>query len=234
LDEAALRAKRLAPLATTLAWWPDAGAPPADVHAGYVACLERLVEMVPGAYLPLKTPALDVASRDDVLRRARSASRLVMLDATGPEHVEATLGVASPHVGVTLPGRWRRSLGDLETALRKDARLRILEGALPDPDGGELHAKSGLLALTRAVAGRAPFVSIATHDARLALEATAILRGAGTDTELELVQGLPRRRLLGLARQRGVPVRITIPYGAAWVRYASERLLRDPWRLFRS
>jgi proline dehydrogenase len=62
----------------------------------------------------------------------------------------------------------------------------------------------------------------------LAREALSRLLRSGTDCELELLCGLPRRASLAVARELGVPVRLYIPFGAAWLPYALGQVARNP------
>jgi proline dehydrogenase len=79
-------------------------------------------------------------------------------------------------------------------------------------------------------------VSVASHDGALAGEALRRLQSAGTRCDLELLYGLPMRASLRVARRLGVPVRVYIPYGAAYLPYAVSRLRKSPriaWWLLR-
>ena len=71
-------------------------------------------------------------------------------------------------------------------------------------------------------------MAVATHDAELAAQAQSRLAASGTACELELLCGLPRRRVMALARSRGLPVRFYVPFGQAWLPYAMHQLLRQP------
>ena len=85
------------------------------------------------------------------------------------------------------------------------------------------------MAVINRLAGRARHVAVATHDADLAGAALERLREVGTSCELELIFGLPLRRMLLVARSLRVPVRIYIPYGHAWLPYVFGQVTRNPW-----
>jgi len=78
------------------------------------------------------------------------------------------------------------------------------------------------------LAGRGCRVAVATHDHALAGQALARLRDAGTPCELELLYGLPARQSLQAARAAGVPVRVYVPYGHAWLPYGLSQARRNP------
>jgi len=77
------------------------------------------------------------------------------------------------------------------------------------------------------LAGRARHVSVATHDPKLVRGAFCVA-GAGTPCELELLYGLPVGAVLPIARELGVPVRVYLPYGHAWLPYVVGRLKKEP------
>ena len=95
-------------------------------------------------------------------------------------------------------------------------------------DSRRLGVRDRFLAVVRRLAGRAGRVLVATHDAALARPALECLRAAGTDCELELLFGLPDRTLLGVARAAGVPVRVYVPYGRAWLPYSLSQVRQHP------
>jgi proline dehydrogenase len=90
--------------------------------------------------------------------------------------------------------------------------------------------------VVKRLAGRAPHVAIASHDAPLACDAIQYLRAAGTTCELELLYGLPQRASLALAERENVPVRVYVPYGKAYLPYCLSQARRHPrllWWLMR-
>jgi proline dehydrogenase len=62
----------------------------------------------------------------------------------------------------------------------------------------------------------------------LAREALRRLRATGTTSELELLFGLPLRRTIPVAKETGVPLRIYVPYGHAWLPYAIGQVKKNP------
>jgi proline dehydrogenase len=62
----------------------------------------------------------------------------------------------------------------------------------------------------------------------LAREALRRLRAAGTSCELEVMHGYPRRRLRELAQEFGVPIRVYVPYGRAWLPYRVRSVPGNP------
>jgi len=54
------------------------------------------------------------------------------------------------------------------------------------------------------------------------------LRAAGTSCELELLFGLPARRVMDVADEEGVPVRLYVPYGASFLPYRLSHIRQTP------
>lgn len=187
-------------------------------------------------YCSLKVPALGY-QRPALQRLAAVAAAVgqrLHFDSHGPETAEPTLAALEallphhPHLGLTLPGRWIRSLDDADWAVERGLRVRVVKGQWPCPQHPETDPRTGFLAVVDRLAGRVPEVAVATHDADLAAQALTRLAARGTACELELLCGLPRRRVMVLARSQGVPVRFYVPFGEAWLPYALHQVLRQP------
>ena len=87
---------------------------------------------------------------------------------------------------------------------------------------------TGVLDVLDALAGCARRVGVSTHDPTQADEAIRRFQKAGTPCDLELLHGLPMRDAVGRARDLGVPVRIYVPYGEAYMPYALSQARRKP------
>lgn len=229
-------------LAATIGYWDADGEDPQQVAREYHAGIELLSEQGDGDYLSIKLPSLGGDRRliDDVVRHAAEARCRLHLDALGPEHADATLAALErlrgdfPDVRLshTLPGRWRRSVADAEWVVERGIAVRVVKGQWADPADPDRDLRAGYLEVIDRLAGRAAMVQVATHDVPLAREALARLRAAGTPCTLELLYGLPVRPALGLARELPLPVRVYVPYGAAYLPYAVSRLRRNPRILY--
>jgi proline dehydrogenase len=79
-------------------------------------------------------------------------------------------------------------------------------------------------------------VAVASHDVTLARTALERLIRSGTSCELEMLYGLPMKASIAQARELGVPVRVYVPYGQAFLPYAMSQLKQNPriaWWLLR-
>lgn len=187
-------------------------------------------------YCSVKVPALgyDARALEGLVLLAQAQGQRLHFDSHGPETAEplrAALDALRPHqirLGLTVPGRWSRSLADADWAVEHKLRVRVVKGQWPCPDQPDADPRQGFLAVIDRLAGRVTEVAVATHDADLAREAARRLAARGTACELELLCGLPRRGVMELARSKGLPVRMYVPFGQAWMPYALSQVLRQP------
>lgn len=188
-------------------------------------------------FVSVKAPALhfDKGLIGDLAEQARRHGVGIHFDSHGIAAADATLECAqharriTEQVGVTLPAAWSRSLVDAERALRLELRhVRVVKGAF-DLELNTDHARrEAYLRIIDILCGGGCRVGVATHDHDLADEAIRRLQETGTPCEIELLHGLPARRMLRVAQARGVPVRLCVQYGAAWAPYSVEQVLRRP------
>ena len=221
-------------LGATICYWNDGTEQPRDVADKYVRILDRMHAERMDGYLALKVPALwdDVDLASEVIDHARTLGIKVMLDAHAPEQADAVLAVLErvgpDRVGLAIPGRWRRSLRDVERAIDLGVSVRVVKGQWPDPQEPDMDLREGYLRIIDRLAGRAAHVGVATHDPDLAADAFARLKAAQTSCEQELVFPLPMAKALEVAQIAGVSTRLYVPYGSAWLPYSISRALKDP------
>ncbi len=230
---------------STIGYWDPVGADPRDVAAAYDEALDALVIGNRGdTYLSIKFPALGYSCNllDPLVEKSRLLRIRLHFDALGPESVERTWEAIDRaignggDIGCTLPARWRRSAADADWAAERELAVRVVKGQWPDPSERRANTRRGYLDVIGRLAGRARSVAVATHNLTIAHEALTRLTSAGTPATLELLYGLPLRRQISLAREMGVPVRIYIPYGEAYLPYCLSQLKQNPkmaWWLLR-
>lgn len=155
-------------------------------------------------------------------------------------------------LSLTLPGRWARSPDDADWAAGQGVGVRIVKGQWADPQAPDLDPRAGFMAVVDRLAAQrgaagggapsgpaasAPLTSypaaalpvcIATHDIELLATALDRLQRAGRPCDVELLYGLPMVHALRMARQQQAPIRIYIPYGAAYLPYAAGKLRSNP------
>ena len=202
--------------ASTLAYWDSGDESVDDV----LACYRRAREAADGvdAYLSVKATALDFSL--EALRELASDRQRLHFDAMAPDTVDRTWALVDAlpgTLGVTLPGRWRRSERDADWAAERGLAVRVVKGQWAGDDDRE--PREGFLAVVERLAGSAAYVAVASHDVDLASRALARLREAGTPCGLEQLYGL---------RRSAPPACIYIPYGHGWLPYALSNLRRRP------
>jgi proline dehydrogenase len=222
--------------AATLGYWNAAGEAPEVVAQTDREGARRAAAAGLDVRLSVKSPALQF--REDLHREiARETARAGMrihFDSHAPEAADRTFALAeaalaeNPDVGVTLPARWARSPDDARRAAERGFGVRVVKGQWADPSAPAVDASEGFLRVVDALAGRARFVSVASHDDELAARAIERLRRAGTPCEWELLHGLPVRRSLAAAHRLGVATRVYVPYGKGWVPYSLDTARRNP------
>lgn len=231
--------------ATTLGFWDGPGDSPAWVADKYQAAVESLSIGDHDSYLSIKLPALGGSKYllADVLRCAAESRVRIHFDSLAPEDADAMWAAAvaaasadNVTISCSIPGRWGRSLADVDAAVAAGIIPRVVKGQWADPAYDETDLRRSFLKTIELLAGRAPHVAVATHDAPLARDALRCLRASGTSCELELLYGLPERAVLAVAESEGVRVRFYVPYGKAYLPYCLGQMRRQPrllWWLMR-
>jgi proline dehydrogenase len=237
IDDALLacRALRERGRASTVGFWNERSEQPDQVAQTYGAAVEAVSQDGLDTYLSIKAPALGFSAElvAELLEQTGSAGVGVHLDSLAPEAADQTMaliadaGSRQPELGITLPARWRRSLGDADVALELGLGVRVVKGRWPDPEEPERDPRAGFMALVGQLAGRARRVAVATHDEPLARQALRRLRAAGTPCELELLFGLPGACPAHVADELSAPVRVYVPYGHATLPYRIPDARRD-------
>lgn len=245
LDDAIHVARRFSKrgISAAIGYWdgPDDSQP--GVIQAYQSALDGIVASGIDAYLSIKLPSLKYSQDrlDELAKMARERHIGVHFDALGPETVDRTWAAIEQladgaQLGCTLPGRWRRSLADADWAVEHRLSVREVKGQWPDANEPRLDPRVGFIEVVRRLAGRARHVAIASHDLATSRRAIEMLAATRTPTTLELLLGLPTRKQTELAHELGVPVRLYIPYGAAYLPYCLAEMKRNPriaWWLLR-
>jgi proline dehydrogenase len=139
--------------------------------------------------------------------------------------LETVLAVARAggRVSATLQANLRRSLHDGATLGEAGVPIRLVKGAYAESPA-VAHAWGdptdlAFVSLAHALHGAGATVWLATHDPVLREALLAGMPGAG----VEMLLGVRPDEQVALA-SRGIPVRVYMPYGDGWFRYAMRRL----------
>ena len=189
--------------------------------------------------------ALGVETVRTVLERARRYGSFVRLDMESSAYTDRTLDTFEQHlypdfpdnVGIVLQSALRRTLADVDRAVRLQCRVRICKGAYlepPDiafPDKADVD-RNFVAAMHRLMEhGRSP--GIATHDEAIIAEAKRFAKEKGIATdryEFQMLYGVRRDLQESLVRE-GYRMRVYVPFGTQWYPYLMRRLAERPANL---
>jgi proline dehydrogenase len=166
--------------------------------------LERIAEALPpGAFV--QVGAEEAAQADRILETVLAVAR------------------ASVRVSATLQANLRRSVSDASALVDAGVPIRLVKGAyVESPAVAHAFGEPTNLAfvdLAHSLHRAGATVWLATHDPVLREALLPALPGAG----VEMLLGVRPDDQAALAA-RGIPVRVYMPYGDQWFRYAMRRL----------
>ena len=240
LDDAWRVAEKLAALGLnhTLGFWDTPAYAAGEVVDIYLAAIERAQTGATDGYVSIKPPALrfDAGAARTLARAAAAVNVRLHCDSHGLNVADLTLTFAGDLLGdlppglvsVSLPGRWRRSLGDAEAMMARGVGIRIVKGQWPDPDDAGRDLRAGFLELVDWTATGASSVAVASRDLPLVQESIERLTAAGARCEVEFIHPSQTPALLEIAARTGAPARIYVPYGKGFVPSALGVLRRNP------
>ena len=145
-------------------------------------------------------------------------------------------------IGGVLQTRLHRTRADLD-ALPPGCRVRLVIGIYAEPESvattDKRVMKERLLEYGGLLLQRGHYVEFATHDeqyVRRFVDEVVPAGGAGPDRfELQMLYGVPRRKLLAEMVERGIRARLYVPFATSWdlaVAYLRRRLDEYPAMMF--
>jgi proline dehydrogenase len=237
LDDALAACRRLAadriPFAVGYSAAPEESArTAADVHH---RAFEALAAADLDGYVSVKLSelAFDPALLGELDAAAARTQRRLHIDALAPETVDDTWQLLermprAGALGMSFPGRWRRSADDAARAAELGCAVRVVKGQWAHGAGGDVDPSEGFLRVIDRLRGHRGGVAVATHDVGLLTESVRRLTTSGTPCEVELLYGLPFRAPAVAARRLGVVARLYVPYGTVGATYGITDLRRRP------
>ncbi len=221
---------------STIAFWDETGAAPADVLKACLDSVEALGSETLDCYLSVKAPSVQYSAEAllRVIDKCECSKTRLHFDSLGLDSAEPTRALLESllprysNISFTLPGRWVRSLEDAEWAVNRGVSVRVVKGQWGDPAMPRRDSHKGFLDVIDRLAGGGGSVAVATHNPALAAPALERLMKAGTPCELELLFGLPSKAVLRIAGSMGVRCRIYVPYGYGWLPYSLSQARKNP------
>ncbi|MEL6543996.1 MAG: proline dehydrogenase family protein [Myxococcota bacterium] len=145
-------------------------------------------------------------------------------------------------VGAVIQTRLERTEGDLDS-LPQGCRVRVVIGIYQEDDSvattDKREMKERLLRYSRRLLERGHYVEFATHDeAYVHRFMTEVVDELGLDAsryEVQLLYGVPRDGLVRTLLERGVRVRLYVPFAIGWsmaIAYLRRRLDEYPAMMF--
>lgn len=218
----------------TLNYWhadqEDAQSVEAKYRDAIIACQDANLNF----FFTIKTPVFgqNLSSVTKISETILTSGGSVYFDSHAPEHVDGVFEIARSIGGIglacTIPGRWLRSIEDVHRANELGMRVRVVKGSWADPLAPNINLRQGYLKIIDVIAGKNIVVGVATHDDWLAEESMKRLRAKNTMFEQELLYGLPMKKVDLVGRKYNTPLRISIPFGSAWIPYSIKRSLTNP------
>ena len=188
--------------------------------------------------------AFENASR--LASAAREGNLEVMVSMEGSERTDEVLGMyrrlseGFENVGITLQAHLRRTPEDLEDALTRPGRIRLVKGAFEEPEDMAMSKGQALddtyrSFLERLLSSGHP-TSVSTHDPVILEHADRFVRENGLEVgtaEFEMLYGVQEGRLEKM-RGLGHRTRVYLPYGTEWYLYLCHRLAEHPPNVYRA
>jgi len=213
---------------------------------GYGVCLDRIQADGLEANISIKLTQLGLGLDDELAERllgelaarAAAAGTTVTVDMEESALTGVTLDLycraqaEHGNLGLALQAALHRTPADLARVLPLGGHLRLCKGAYDEPAEVALRrrqqvsaAYASLLAELMACEGVRP--AVATHDGRLVARARELAGGRQQPFEFQMLYGI-RSSLQAELVAAGFPVRVYVPYGAAWYPYLTRRLAERP------
>jgi proline dehydrogenase len=175
-----------------------------------------------------------------VVQMARDLGNFVRVDMEGSDYTVRTIRVVERvfadlgHTGTVLQSYLHRTPQDVEWAIERGIRLRLVKGAYLEPPEIAYQEKSrvddAFFELAKRLLEDGVYPAFATHDPQLIerIRAHAEAKGYARDRfEFQMLFGI-RRDLQAKLLGQGYNVRVYIPFGESWYPYFSRRLAERP------
>lgn len=205
------------------------------VVADYLELAAALGRAPDGTYLSVDLSHLGVDLPDGATGRLRTIAEALPAGSAiqvGAEHIDRTDRIlaavtevrrAGLPVWATLQANLRRTEADGRALAEAGVPIRVVKGAyVEDPASAYAWGEPTDVAFVRLVHelhGAGATISLGTHDAALREALVRALPNVGVET----LMGVRPEDARALAAA-GVPVRVYVPYGDNWFRYAMRRL----------
>ena len=177
----------------------------------------------------------------DIVKRADELNTFVRLDMEDHTTTDSTLRIYrrlrehSDNCGVVFQSRLFRTEEDIEQLKPLSPNVRLCIGIYREPPSVALQDKPAMkrhmLELLETMWKNGQHVGLATHEEWVIRDALELAERVGKDDveiEIQMLLGVPRLALQKKLMERGITVRLYVPYGAHWYAYSMRRLENNP------
>jgi proline dehydrogenase len=180
------------------------------------------------------------ANLEEIVECAGARARFVRVDMEDSPHTEATLDIVEDvysrheNTGAVLQAYMRRSIGDVQRAIRAGFSVRLCKGIYDEPreiaykDFGTVR-QNYIFLLDELLKGGV-YVGIATHDEFLIWHALRLIHQLNIPKdryEFQMLLGVDEE-LRGILVGEGHKLRVYVPFGEDWYEYSTRRLKENP------
>jgi proline dehydrogenase len=223
-----------------------------DVVSTYRSLLEHIHRDSLQASISLKLTHLGLDISEElcqtnlrhILTEAKQYGIRVTIDMENTPYTDITLRIyrtmrheyGFENVGTVIQAYLRRSEKDMQELGAEGAHIRLCKGAYLEapevafPEKADVDAN--YINITRAFLQTSGYLCIATHDERMIQAAEAAIKEFSAQRyEFQMLYGVRPGKQDELAAA-GYPVRVYVPFGAAWYPYFMRRLAERPANLW--
>lgn len=219
----------------------------------YCTILDRIAETGVSSTVSVKLTMLGLDISDEfahdllirVLDRASLHGNFVRIDMEGSDYTQRTLDIFydlhatyGDTVGIVLQSYLYRNDRDVEEAIERGAKVRLVKGAYAEPETIAYQRKSDVNAAYRRQMERlldeGNYPAIASQDDAIIDVACGYAMRMGIEKsrfEFQMMYGI-REELQNQLVSDGYNMRVYVPYGAMWYPYFMRRMGERPANLF--
>ncbi|MEX2426549.1 MAG: proline dehydrogenase family protein [Thermomicrobiaceae bacterium] len=218
----------------------------------YCTILDRIAESGTTSSISVKLSMLGLDISDDfardlmiqILDRAKLHGNFVRIDMEGSAYTQRTLEIFydlhqtyGDTIGIVLQSYLYRNDRDVDNAIERGARVRLVKGAYAEPETHAYPRKSDVDAAYRRQMERlldhGNYPAIATQDDTILEVAQGYAMRMGIDKsrfEFQMMYGIREELQYELVRQ-GYNMRVYVPFGEMWYPYFMRRMGERPANL---
>ncbi|MDP9476354.1 MAG: proline dehydrogenase family protein [Actinomycetota bacterium] len=180
------------------------------------------------------------ANLEEILEYAGARGRFVRVDMEDSTHTEATLRIVEDthrrhgNTGAVLQAYMRRSIEDVQRAVRAGYSVRLCKGIYDEPRHiayKDFHTvRENYVFLLEELLRGGVYVGIATHDEFLIWHALRLIHQLEVPEdryEFQMLLGVDEE-LRGILVGAGHKLRVYVPFGEDWYEYSTRRLKENP------